>query len=76
MIRHGMGKTPAAGSTPPATDQHASVEITAVARVATSCGPACQRRADLKRCDLSVAIDPLSGRGLATARISRKSKSP
>ena len=76
MTRHGMAKTSAAGITPPAIDPHASLEVTAVDRVATSWVPGCQNRADSKCCDLSVAIDPLSACGLATPRISRKAKSP
>lgn len=76
MTRREVAKTSAVGITPPATDPHAPVEITAVDRVGTNCAPACQSRADSKRYDLSVAIDPLSGCRLVTPRISRKSKSP
>jgi hypothetical protein len=76
MTRHGMAKTPAAGFTPPATDPYASVDITGVDMLPTRGTPGCQSRTAAKQSGLSVAIDPLSGCGLPTARISRKSKSP
>jgi hypothetical protein len=76
MTRHEMAKTSAAGITPPATNRHASVGINAVDSVAASRAAGCQRRTGAKQSGLSVAIDPLSGCGLPTARISRKSKSP
>lgn len=46
MTRHGMGKSSAAGLTPPTTDPHASVVIIAADRVATSRVPCRQSRAD------------------------------
>ena len=76
MTRHGMGKTSAVGITPPATDPHASVVIIAADRVAARQVTGRRNRADAQRSGLSVAIAPLSGCGLATAHISRRSKSP
>ncbi|OOG72961.1 hypothetical protein B0E45_08280 [Sinorhizobium sp. A49] len=76
MTRHGMGKSTAAGLTPPATDPHASVVIIAADRVATSRVPCRQSRADAQRSDLPASIAPLSGCARATAPISRRAKSP
>jgi len=76
MTRHGMAKTSAAGITPPVTDRHASLGITAVDRVAASRAPGCQSRTGAKQSGLSAAIDPLSGGSLTTPSINRKAKSP
>ncbi|HCL67085.1 MAG TPA: hypothetical protein DIC56_20070 [Rhizobium sp.] len=76
MTRHGIVQASAAGITPPATDLHASLVITAVDRVAASRAPGRQSHADAQRSGQFASIAPLSRCSRATAYISRKSKSP
>ncbi len=76
MIRHGVGKTSAAGVAPPATDPHASVVIIVADRGAATGLPGRQNRADAQQSGLSACITKLPGCGRALADMSRRLKSP
>ena len=71
-----MVKTSVAGVTPPATDPHASVAIIAVDRVAASLGRTRKSARVRKEATCPPSIIPLPDCDPATARMSRRLKSP
>lgn len=76
MTRHGMIRTSAAGTQPPAIGPFAFVVIGKGDRAAPNRGPRRQHRPEVTRRGRSAFIPVLSDSVRATADIRQKSKSP